>query len=61
VAQYHLYFFGGSELIGGESVDAPDDGEAIRLAGERGRGKAVEVWNARSRIGVVAPAVDRHL
>jgi hypothetical protein len=61
MARYHLYFFGGSELTGGEPVEAPDDGAAIRIANQRGRGQAVEVWNARSRIGVVAPAMDRHI
>jgi hypothetical protein len=59
MAKYHLYFFDGNELIGGERIDAADDDAAVLMARERGKGQAVEVWNAHSRVRVVAPAKGR--
>lgn len=56
MAHYHLYYLRDNTLIGGDNIEAADDGEAVRLARERGQGQAVEVWNAHTRIRVVAPA-----
>jgi hypothetical protein len=56
MGRYHLYFLRDSQVIGSDSIDARDDEEAIRLARDHGEGNAVEVWNAHSRIRVVAPA-----
>ncbi len=61
MAKYHLYYFDGNELLGGERIDAADDDAAVLIASERGKGNAVEVWNAHSRIRVVAPAKDRQM
>jgi hypothetical protein len=56
VASYHLYYLRNNAVVGSDSIDATDDDEAIRLAREHGEGQAVEVWNAHSRIRIVAPA-----
>ena len=56
MAHYHLYFLRDSQVIGSDSIEAEDDEEAIHLAKSHGEGHAVEVWNAHSRIRVVAPA-----
>jgi hypothetical protein len=61
MAKYHLYYFDGNELLGSERIDAADDDAAVLIARERGKGNAVEVWNAHSRIRVVAPAKDRQM
>jgi hypothetical protein len=55
MGRYHLYFLRDSQVIGSDSIDAQDDDEAIRLARDHGEGNAVEVWNAHSRIRVLAP------
>lgn len=56
MAHYHLYYLRDNKLIGGDNIEATDDEEAVRLAKERGEGQAVEIWNAHTRIRVVAPA-----
>lgn len=56
MASYHLYYLRDSAVVGSDSIEADDDGEAIRLARELGEGQAVEVWNDHSRIRIVAPA-----
>ena len=56
MARYHLYFLRDNKLVGDDSIEAADDNHAIRIAKEQGKGQAVEVWNAHSRIRVVAPA-----
>lgn len=55
MARYHLYFFRNNQLVGNDSIDAADDKAAVLAARQRGKGQAVEVWNAHSRIRVVAP------
>lgn len=56
VVHYHLYYLRDNELIGGDNIEATDDEEAVRLAKERGEGQAIEIWNAHTRVRVVAPA-----
>jgi hypothetical protein len=56
MADYHLYFLQGNKLVGADHIQAESDLEAVRIARRRGTGDAVEVWNARRRIRVVAPA-----
>jgi len=56
MARYHLYFLRDNQVIGSDSIEAEDDDEAIRLARDHEEGHAVEVWNAHSRIRVIAPA-----
>jgi hypothetical protein len=55
MAKYHLYFFQGNILIGDDRIDAADDEAAVVVARQRSKGRAVEVWNAHSRVRVVAP------
>ena len=59
VARYHLYYFQDNVLVGDARIEAANDAAAIRQAREQGTGQTVEVWNAHSRIGVVAPARAR--
>lgn len=56
VASYHLYYLRDHRVVGSDSIDAADDNEAVGIAREQGKGQVVEVWNAHSRIRVVAPA-----
>lgn len=56
MANYHLYYLSESQLVGWDHIDADGDGEAIRIARERGKGQVVEVWNAHKRVRVLAPA-----
>jgi hypothetical protein len=60
MSKYHLYFFQDNLLLGNERIDAVDDDAAIRLARDRGKGDAVEVWNANARVRIVAPAKAAH-
>jgi len=53
MANYHLYFLKGGQLVGSEDVEAASDNEAARIAEERGRGDIVEVWNRESRVRIV--------
>jgi hypothetical protein len=55
MGSYHLYYLRDSQVIGFDDIEAPDDDEAVRVARRQGEGNAVEVWNAHSRIRVVAP------
>ncbi len=59
MARYHLYYFRNNVLVGDARIEAANDAGAVRLAREQGDGQMVEVWNAHSRIGVVAPAKAR--
>lgn len=61
MASYHLYYLRGHQVVGSDSIEARDDSEAIRLAKKRGQGQAVEVWNAYSRIRIVAPEAAAEL
>jgi hypothetical protein len=56
VASYHLYYLRDNQVIGAESIEAPDDNQAVQMAKRRGDGQAVEIWNAHRRIRIVAPA-----
>jgi hypothetical protein len=56
VTSYHLYYLRDNILIGSDSIEAADDDAAVRIATERREGRSVEVWNAHSRIRIVAPA-----
>jgi hypothetical protein len=60
MADYHLYFLRDSKLVGSDHIEAGSDEEAVRIARRRGSGDAVEVWNARTRVRVVAPAKSRN-
>lgn len=53
MANYHLYYLRGGQLIGSEDVEAASDNEAARLAEDQGRGDIVEVWNTESRVRIV--------
>ena len=53
MADYHLYFLKGGQLLGCENIEAGDDKEAARIAEDKGRGDIVEVWNAHSRVRIV--------
>jgi len=55
MANYHLYYLRGGELIGAEDIEVASDDEAARAAEDRGRGDLVEVWNAESRVRIVRP------
>jgi hypothetical protein len=59
LARYHLYFFDDNALLGDDRIEAADDASAIRAARAQGRGRVVEVWNARACIRVLAPARAR--
>jgi hypothetical protein len=56
MGSYHLYYLRNSQVVGSDDIEAPDDDAAIRLAKDQGKGDAVEVWNAHSRIRIVAPS-----
>jgi hypothetical protein len=53
MANYHLYFLTGGQLVGSEDIEAASDNEAARIAEDKGRGDLVEVWNAHSRVRIV--------
>jgi hypothetical protein len=53
MANYHLYYLSGGQLIGSEDIEAASDNEAARIAEDQGRGDIVEVWNAESRVRIV--------
>lgn len=55
MATYHLYYLSGGELIGSDDIEAGSDREAARIAEAQGRGDLVEIWNASSRIRILAP------
>lgn len=55
MATYHLYYLKRGQLIGSDDIEAGDDLEAARIAGAQGRGDLVEIWNASSRIRILAP------
>ena len=61
MARYHLYFFENNTLLGDDRIEAADDAAAIRAARAQGRGRVVEVWNARACIRVLAPAKAREV
>ena len=54
MATYHLYYLRQGMLVGSDDIEAPDDGEACRIAAECCDGRTVEVWNDYSRIRVLA-------
>ena len=54
--QYHLYFISQGRLVDADDVEAPDDGEALRLAQQRRDGDVVEVWDDDSHFRVLAAA-----
>lgn len=54
MAIYHLYYLKGGQLVGSEDIEAASDNAAARIAEDRGRGDLVEVWNAQSRVRIVA-------
>ena len=54
--QYQLYFLRDNKLVGSDRIEAADDDQAASIAKQRGDGQSVEVWNAHSRVRVVAPA-----
>ena len=56
MASYHLYYLRDGQVVGADRLDAADDEAAIQMAREQGKGQAVEIWNAHSRIRVIAPA-----
>lgn len=61
MGQYHLYYLRDGELVGADDIDAADEQEAVRIARTKGEGRVVEVWNAHSRIRILAPDSARSL
>ena len=59
MADYHLYFLRGNALVGSDHIQAESDDDAVRIARQRGSGDVVEVWNAKARVRVIAPARSR--
>jgi hypothetical protein len=53
MANYHLYYIRQNMLVGSDDIEAADDNDAARIAGELGSGEVVEVWNAHQRVRVV--------
>jgi len=57
MARYRLYFLRDNRLTGADQIEAADDGDAARIAMEKGGGQQrVEIWDAHRRVNVVAPA-----
>jgi len=56
MSAYHLYFLSDGQVIGSRSIEAADDDTAVRFAKDNGEGHVTEIWNAHSRIRVVALA-----
>lgn len=56
LTQYKLFFLRYGRLIGGSTIDAPNDEEAIRLAADRANTETVEIWQENRRVQVVSGA-----
>lgn len=64
MARYRIYSWHGAQLIEADEYDAAGDGDAVRIARERGRGDYSEVWEAGRRVRTVAArprSMDRSL
>jgi hypothetical protein len=56
MASYQLYHLRNGQLVGSDHVEAGDDGDAVRIARQRGDGRITEIWNDSRRVRIVGPA-----
>ena len=53
--KYTLYCLRSSQLVSSCEISAPNDTEAVRIAGSFAQNQIVEVWEGRRRVEIVSP------
>ena len=58
---YHIYTMSKGAPVSFTSIEAGDEAEALRIAGEYYEGDAVELWNEHRRLRILRPAMEPSL
>lgn len=53
MSTYHLYYLRDAMMVGFDTLQAPDDAEATRIARLQGQGDVTEIWNDKGRVRIV--------